>query len=88
MLGVNGDADRETAKHRATKEQMTWRSWWDGQRPVPILTRWGVSNWPTHYLLDTKGVIRYQDPQGEVFYRAIDHLTAEAEAESKSRPSR
>ena len=82
LLGINGDADRETAKSRAAKEHITWRSWWDGQNG-PIVEHWGVSSWPTHYVLDTQGIIRYKNPQGDHFYQAIDRVVAEAEAGAK-----
>ena len=82
LLGVNGDADRGTAKRSAAKEHITWRSWWDGQSG-PIVARWGVSSWPTHYVLDSHGIIRYKNPQGDHFYKAIDLVVAEAEAGAK-----
>ena len=82
LFGINGDADRETAKSSAVKEQITWRSWWDGQNG-PIAERWGVSSWPTHYVLDPQGIIRYKNPQGDHFYQAIDHVVAQAEAGAK-----
>ena len=82
LLGINGDADRGTAKSRAASEHITWRSWWDGENG-PIVQQWGVSSWPTHYVLDPQGVIRYKNPQGDHFYQAIDRVVAEAEARAK-----
>ncbi len=82
LLGINGDADRGTAKSGAAKEHITWQSWWDGQNG-PIVERWGVSSWPTHYVLDPRGIIRYKNPQGDHFYQAIDRVVAEAEAGAK-----
>jgi peroxiredoxin len=82
LLGINGDADRGTAKSMAAKEHVNWQSWWDGQNG-PIAERWSVSGWPTHYVLDPNGVIRYKNPQGDHFYRAIERVVAEAEAGTK-----
>ena len=82
LLGINGDADRETAKSGAAKEHINWRSWWDGKNGL-IAVRWGVSSWPTHFVLDGKGVIGYKNPQGDHFYQAIDRVVAEAEARAK-----
>ncbi len=82
LLGINADADRGTAKSSAAKEHITWQSWWDGQNG-PIAKRWGVSSWPTHYVLDPQGIIRYKNPQGDHFYQAIDRVVAEAEAGAK-----
>ena len=82
LLGINADADRETARSRAAKEHVSWQSWWDG-KSGPIAVRWGVSSWPTHYVLDPQGIIRYEYPQGERFYQAIDRVVAEAEVGTK-----
>lgn len=78
----DADADRETARSRAAKKHISWRSWWDG-RSGPIALRWGVSSWPTHYVLDPQGIIRYKNPQGKRFYQAIDRVVAEAEVGTK-----
>ena len=41
------------------KENITWRSWWDGgSTQGPIAKKWNVHGWPTIYVLDGKGVIR------------------------------
>jgi len=60
LLGINGDEDREQAKKAAERERMTWRSWWDGSPPGPIAEAWNVKGWPTLYLLDREGIIRFK----------------------------
>ena len=73
------------------KERLTWRSWWDaddGPRdgPVsshtdgPIARRWNVTGWPTVYVLDGKGVIRYKQVFDKALDRAVDRLLRETEA--------
>ncbi len=63
------------------EENITWRSFWSG----PIGTRgqipsqWGVRVWPTIYILDHKGVIRYKGPRGEKMDQAVDTLLEELE---------
>jgi peroxiredoxin len=59
ILGVNSDEDREALKKTVEKERLTWRSFWDGRRPGPIATAYNVQAWPTIFVLDAKGVIRY-----------------------------
>jgi hypothetical protein len=57
------------------KEQITWRSWWDGGTTEgPIATRWNVTGWPTIYVLDDRGVIRYKNIVGEELDKAVDAL--------------
>jgi thiol-disulfide isomerase/thioredoxin len=85
LLGVNADDDLSKAQMVVDNYHINWCSWRDGHAPGPIVSTWGISGWPTHYLLDTKRVIRYQNPQGDVFYQAIDHLVAEAKAESQKK---
>jgi subtilisin family serine protease len=60
LLGVNGDEDRDTAKARARREGMTWRSWWDGGQEGPTATRWNVRGWPAIYVIDRQGIIRHK----------------------------
>ena len=79
LLGVNGDDDREVAKSVMAKERMTWRSWWNDGMTGSIVSKWGVTSWPTVYILDTKGVIRYENVRFEMMDQAIDRLVKEAE---------
>ena len=56
LLGINSDKDRAELKKVMTKENITWRSFWDGGNTQgPIASRWNVSAWPTVYVLDPKG---------------------------------
>jgi thiol-disulfide isomerase/thioredoxin len=80
LLGVNADDDRAAAKSVMHREQMTWRSWWNGGKTGSIVQKWSVLKWPTVYILDTKGVIRYENVRFETMDQAIDQLVTEAEA--------
>ena len=80
LLGVNSDKDREGLKDVMAKEEITWRSWWDGGNTRgPIASQYNVSGWPTIYVLDAKGVIRYKGVRGEAMDKAVDTLLAEIE---------
>jgi len=60
ILGVNSDKDRNELKKVLEKERITWRSFWDGGTTLgPIATAYNVEAWPTIFVLDAKGVIRY-----------------------------
>ncbi len=77
LLGINSDP-RGKLKQAIKKEQMTWRSWWDGgDTSGPIATRWNVHGWPTIYVLDHKGVIRYKDVRGTPLDEAVAALLKE-----------
>jgi hypothetical protein len=60
------------------EEKITWRSWWDGgSTDGPIATRWNVSSWPTIYVLDHEGVIRYKGVRDKAMDAAVDKLLSE-----------
>jgi hypothetical protein len=81
ILGINSDADREALKKVLDKEHITWRSWWDGGNTEgPIASRWNVFGWPTIYVLDAKGIIRYRGVIQEKLDDAVDVLLKEMEA--------
>jgi len=59
------------------KEGYTWRCWADGGKEGPIGRRWNVTHWPTVYVLDAKGVIRYKELRDEPLEKAVEALLAE-----------
>jgi len=59
LLGIHADDNTEKAKAAAEKHQMTWPSFQDA-RYGPIWKTYNISGWPTIYVLDRKGVIRYR----------------------------
>ena len=80
LIGVNSDPDRDALKEVLKKEEITWRSFWNGgSTKGPISDAWKVRGWPTIYVLDANGVIRYRDVRGEAMDRAVDELLQELE---------
>lgn len=78
IVGVNSDDDRETLRRRISAERITWRSFWDGgSADGPISKRYGVRKWPTLYVLDREGTIRFRDVYDVELERAIETLLAE-----------
>jgi hypothetical protein len=60
------------------RENITWRSFWDGGNTGgPIATQYDVHSWPTIYVLDARGVIRYKNVRGEELDKAVDALLKE-----------
>ena len=77
LLGINSDP-KENVQKALERENITWRSWWDGGNTSgPIATAWNVRGWPTTYVLDPKGVIRFKNVRGEKMDAAVDQLLAE-----------
>ena len=83
LVGVNSDQDRDRLKPVLEKQQITWRSFWNGgSTEGPISTKWNVHGWPTLYVLDHQGVIRHKfvgSPGAERMDKVIDALVKEAE---------
>ena len=79
LLGVNSDT-KDRVRQAMKKENITWRSWWDGGNTEgPIAKAWNVSGWPTIYVLDAKGVIRYKHVRAKEMDKAVDKLLKELE---------
>jgi hypothetical protein len=88
LVGVNSDPDRKGLKDVLEKEQITWRSFWNGEKGTggPISSDWNVRGWPTLYVIDHKGVIRHKwvgSPGEAVMDKAIEKLVEEAAKDSK-----
>ena len=80
LLGINSDGDREKLKEVLVEKDLTWRSWYDGSTGGPIAKQWNVSGWPTIYVLDDLGRIRYKNVRGEAMDKAIETLLEEAKS--------
>ena len=83
LIGVNSDTDLEALKPVLEKEKITWRSFWNGEDGTggPISKAWKVRGWPTIYVIDHKGVIRYKNVRGDALDAAVDTLLAELKRE-------
>lgn len=86
LLGINSDAELETARQAKIDENLPYRTWWDGHGQPdaevaatrgPIATRWNVVGWPDIYILDEEGVIRFVGSRGGEFIAALDQLYTE-----------
>jgi|SRR6516164_2629098 hypothetical protein len=80
LLGVNSDVDKAKLKKRMAEEKITWRSFWNGPKGTegPISQAWNVHGWPTVYVIDTKGTIRFKHLREKKLDEAVDQLLAEA----------
>ncbi len=86
LIGVNSDRDLEALKKVIKKENITWRSFRNGgSKTGPISSAWNVRGWPTIYVLDHKGVIRYKNVRDEQLDKAVDTLLRKLKKEKEEK---
>jgi thiol-disulfide isomerase/thioredoxin len=80
LLGVNCNdgADLPKVKAVMATNKVTWPSFRDGGKSGPIASAWNVHNWPTIYVLDPNGVVRFRNVRGQALVEAVDALIHEA----------
>jgi hypothetical protein len=83
LLGINSDGEAEEVREMLAAQEITWRQAIDGSTSGPLATRWNVSGWPTIYILDHEGRIRFKDLRDEDMERAVMKLLDELKAASK-----
>ena len=77
LVSISADEELETLKEFLGKEPMPWPQWWSG-RDGGIVEDWDVEQFPTTYLIDAKGIIRFKDLRDEELETAVRGLLKEA----------
>jgi hypothetical protein len=80
LLGVNLDRSRDELQQVQDRNKITWRSWYDGFRGGPITDLWHVHALPSIFVIDAKGVLRYEGVYGKDLDRAVETLLKEMES--------
>lgn len=65
IIGVNSDSSPDIPRKLVSEGTVTWRSFQNDGPEVPISETWGVTGWPTIYVLDGDGRIRFKDVRGD-----------------------
>ncbi len=81
FLGVMSDETIDTVKESVANEIITWPVWWEGpERAISI--RWNVGGYPTVYVIDHEGIIRFKKLSPSLLRQAVLELVdAAANAE-------
>ena len=74
LLSVSTDKTVDTLKKAIGEAEITWRCWYDGGQEGPITSRWGISAFPSIFVLDKGGVIRFMNVRGTDLDKAVDSL--------------
>jgi thiol-disulfide isomerase/thioredoxin len=77
LVSISADDEKKTLTDFLEKEKMPWTHWWEGRKETGILKDWNVRFFPTVYILDSKGVIRYKNVRGKKMDEAVEKLLAE-----------
>ena len=77
LLGMNSDGDAETVRKILAENEIDWRQGILGSTDGGLAKTWNVNSWPTIYVLDAKGVIRYRDVRDQQMEEAVTKLLAE-----------
>lgn len=84
LFGINTGDEESTLRKLIKDREVTWPFWLDDSgKDGPIAEQWNVTAFPTIYVLDAKGVIRYKDVRDDDMDRAVEALLAELESETK-----
>jgi len=83
LLGVNNDTKISRVKTAIKENDLNWRSWYDG-KGGPIVRSYGISSFPTIFLIDHTGEIRHKNLRGSKLDAALEALVEEAEADGMS----
>jgi peroxiredoxin len=80
VLGVDSSTSLENARQAKLDNSLDYRSWWDGHavkyNQGPIATTWNVVGWPTIYVIDAEGIIRFVDVRKDLLIDAVGQLVA------------
>ena len=77
LIGVNSDKSLKKIREVVKEKNLTWRSFQNAQKTGKISTQWNVRGWPTIYVLDAEGRIRYKNVRGAQMDKAIEKLLSE-----------
>jgi peroxiredoxin len=81
IVGVNSDASETVAREASKERGLDYRVWWDGRggrnTEGPIARAWQIIGWPTTYVIDADGVIRFVDLRQDDLVRGVRQLMTE-----------
>ena len=78
LIGVNSDSDLDEVRETIKENKLAWRSFQnkrEGQKPISEI--WQVRGWPTMYILDGTGKIRFANIKRDKIDAAITELLSE-----------
>jgi len=84
LVSVSFDDNKETLTKFMEENKMPWTHWFNGA-DGGIAEVLDITYFPTIYILDHKGIIRYKDVRDKAMDKAVDKLLEEMEKETKGK---
>ena len=78
LVSISVDEEKKTLTDFLAKESMPWNHWWNGAEGKLIDTL-NIQHYPTIFVLDAQGVIRFKEIRGEELEKAVNELLKETE---------
>ncbi len=78
FISISADDELKTLTDFLEKEKMPWIHWHAGQEGALMKTL-NIQHFPTVFVLDHKGIIRYKEIRGNALEDAVEKLVKEAE---------
>jgi thiol-disulfide isomerase/thioredoxin len=79
LISISADDEKATLQKFLEKEQMPWKHWWEGPGETGLVGKWNVRFFPTIYVIDSKGVIRFKHVREKELENAVTKLLEEME---------
>jgi len=76
FISISADDKSDDVVKFVEKEPMPWVHWWVGPKGK-FHEDWNITHYPTIYVLDAKGVIRYKEVRGADLEKAVETLLSE-----------
>lgn len=67
IIGVNSDENLEALRETVKEKNLTWRSFQNDKGVDGVIAdNWAIKGWPTMFILDEKGTIRWTGHGGDI----------------------
>ncbi len=76
LVSISFDAEKKTLTDFLAKEKMPWTHWWNGAEGK-LMDTLNIEHYPTIFVVDPAGVIRFKEIRGEELEKAVNVLLAE-----------
>jgi thiol-disulfide isomerase/thioredoxin len=83
LVSISFDAEKKTLVDFLAKEKMPWAHWWNGHEGK-LLDTLNIQHYPTIFVVDPDGVIRFKEIRGESLEKAVNQLLEDA----KNKPAK